>query len=101
VPGRPTGAWRSTPVAVLRDDGQRYLVARSGRPTGLNLRAAGAGRLSRGGTTEEIGVTEVPVSGRPPIIAEYWKQFGRMPRVAKSFRVLPDPADHPTFLITE
>jgi hypothetical protein len=43
----------------------------------------------------------VPVERRAALIAAYRRQFDRFPMVAKTFEELPDPADHPTFLITQ
>ena len=101
VRGRTTGQWRSTPVAVLDHDGQRYLLAAYGNTEwSRNLCAAGAGRLTRRGRVEEFHAAEVPVEQRPPLIEAYRRQFGKLPTVARTLRALPDPADHPTFRIT-
>jgi deazaflavin-dependent oxidoreductase (nitroreductase family) len=101
VPGRTTGAWRSTPVAVLAHGGQEYLMAAYGDTEwSRNLRAAGHGRLTRRGAVEEFTAEEVPVGELPGLIEEYLRQFGGMPNVTKTFQALPDPADHPAFRIT-
>jgi deazaflavin-dependent oxidoreductase (nitroreductase family) len=101
VRGRKSGLWRRVPVAVLDHGGERYLIAPRGHTDwSRNLRAAGSGRLTRKGRTEEFEVAEVPVTERAPLIEVYLKQFGRFPTVAETFRELPDPADHPTFRIT-
>ena len=42
----------------------------------------------------------MPPAERPPLIAEYLRRFGRLPTVERTFRALPDPADHPTFRIS-
>jgi hypothetical protein len=101
VPGRTTGRWRSVPVVVLEHDGHRYLLAAYGDTEwSRNLRAAGFGRLGGRGPVEEFTTTEVPVEQRPPLIGAYLQQFGTLPTVARTFRALPDPADHPTFRIS-
>lgn len=101
VPGRTTGVWRSTPVAVLGHDGQEYLMAAYGDTEwSRNLRASGAGRLTRRGAVEEFTAEEVPADELPPLIAEYLRQFGGLPNVGRTFEALPDPADHPAFRIT-
>lgn len=101
VPGRTTGAWRSTPVAVLAHDGQEYLMAAYGDTEwSRNLRAAGNGRLTRKGAVEEFTAEEVPVEELPGLVEEYLRQFGGMPNVTRTFQALPDPADHPAFRIT-
>jgi deazaflavin-dependent oxidoreductase (nitroreductase family) len=101
VRGRTTGRWQRVPVAVLDHGGERYLIAPRGNTHwSRNLRAAGSGRLTRKGRTEEFDAVEVPTAERPPLIDVYLKQFGKFPTVAETFRELPDPADHPTFRIT-
>jgi deazaflavin-dependent oxidoreductase (nitroreductase family) len=100
VRGRKTGRWRTVPVAVLVHGGDRYLIAPRGQTDwSRNLRAAGGGRLTRGGHTEEFDVVEVPAGERRPLIAAYLEEFGRFPTVEATFRELPEPADHPTFRI--
>jgi deazaflavin-dependent oxidoreductase (nitroreductase family) len=101
VRGRRTGRWRTVPVAVLDYEGDRYLIAPRGETDWVrNLRAAGGGRLTRRGETEDFHVVEVAVADRPPLISAYLGQFGRFPTVRPTFRELPDPADHPTFRLT-
>lgn len=101
VRGRRSGRWREVPVAVLEHEGQRYLVAAYGNTEwSRNLRAAGTARLTRRGRTEEFDAVEVPVEHRQPLLEAYLERFGRYPNVAPSFRALPDPADHPTYRIT-
>ncbi|HEY3718490.1 MAG TPA: nitroreductase/quinone reductase family protein [Jatrophihabitantaceae bacterium] len=101
VPGRSSGQWHTTPVAVLDHEGQRYLVSYRGESHwARNLRASGHGRLQRKRQVEEITVTEVPVEERPPLLEAYGARFGKMPTVGPVLRALPDPADHPIFRIT-
>lgn len=102
VTGRRSGKPRSTPVAVLEHGGERYLVAPRGNTHwARNLRAAGEGQLKHRGRYRRFTAVEVPVECRAELIAAYRRQFDRFPMVAKTFEELPDPADHPTFLITE
>jgi deazaflavin-dependent oxidoreductase (nitroreductase family) len=102
VPGRATGEWRSVSVAVLNHGGRRYLMSAYGDSEwSRNLRAAGHGRLTSRGRTERFTAIEVPIEQRRPLIDEYLDQFGTMPTVGKSFARLPDPVDHPTFLISD
>ncbi len=61
VPGRKSGQPRTTPIAVLEQDGKRYL----GTPYGVvdwvrNLRAAGEATFTRGCHTEQIRAIELP-----------------------------------------
>jgi deazaflavin-dependent oxidoreductase (nitroreductase family) len=100
VAGRSTGRPRTTPVVVLEHDGERYLMAPFGHTDwALNLRAAGTGRLTRAGKAEDFTAEEVPADQRPALIEAYLSRYGKMPRVAASFRELSDPGDHPTFHI--
>jgi deazaflavin-dependent oxidoreductase (nitroreductase family) len=102
VVGRRSGKPRTVPVAVYEHDGHRYLIApRGDTHWARNLRAAGAGRLVHRGKSRPFTATEVPVADRPALIAGYRKRFGRFPMVGKTFEALSDPADHPTFLISE
>lgn len=101
VPGRATGTWRSTPVAVLPHGGHEYLLAAYGDTEwSRNLRASGAGRLTRRGKVEQFTAVEVPAEELPSLVEDYLRQFGELPSVARTFRALPDPADHPAFRIT-
>jgi deazaflavin-dependent oxidoreductase (nitroreductase family) len=101
VPGRSTGQWRSVPVAVLEHGGQEYLMSAYGDTEwSRNLRVSGAGRLVRGGQVSHFTAEEVPADQLPPLIEDYLRQFGKLPTVARTFRALPEPSDHPTFRIT-
>jgi deazaflavin-dependent oxidoreductase (nitroreductase family) len=101
VRGRTSGQPRSTPIVVLEHEGERYLVTPYGNTEWVrNLRVAGTGQLKQHGRTEEFAATEVPTAERPPIIEAYLRKYGRMPTVARTFKQLPDPAEHPTFRIT-
>ena len=60
VPGRVSGAPRSTPVSPLTVEGRRYVVA--GLPHGdwaRNVRAAGSGELTQGRRRSTIVLREV------------------------------------------
>ncbi len=60
VPGRVSGAPRSTPVSPLTVDGRRYVVA--GLPQGdwaRNVRAAGSGELAKGRRRSTVALREV------------------------------------------
>jgi deazaflavin-dependent oxidoreductase (nitroreductase family) len=101
VIGRRSGRWRTTPVAVLDHDGQRYLISYRGESEWVrNLRASqGRARLRHKGQVEEITVTEVPVADRPPLLEVYSERYGKFPTVSDVLHALPHPADHPTFRI--
>jgi hypothetical protein len=57
------------------------------------------GRTSGRGRTETFDAEEVPPAQREPLIKAYLRRYGKMPKVAASFRELPDPADHPSFRV--
>jgi hypothetical protein len=71
IPGRKTGQMRSTPLSVLRVNGQRYIL--TGLETGWvkNARAAGWGLLSYGRKKERVRLIELPVEERPVILREF------------------------------
>jgi deazaflavin-dependent oxidoreductase (nitroreductase family) len=101
VPGRHSGRRSTVSVAVLRYNGQEFLVSAYGNTDwSRNLRAAGSARLTRKSRTEEVTTEEVPSADVPPLLEEYLRQFGKLPTVAKTFAALPNAADHPTFRIT-
>ncbi|MET8468334.1 nitroreductase/quinone reductase family protein [Streptomyces sp. NPDC006422] len=101
VPGRTTGAWHSTPVAVLDHEGSEYLLAAYGDTEwSRNLRASKTGRLTRRGQVEHFTAVEVEPAERPALMEAYLGQFGKLPNVSKTFASLPDPDDHPAFRIT-
>lgn len=86
IPGRATGIPRSTPVAVLRTDGHRYLVA--GYETSdwvKNARAAGSGTLQRGKRVDRVRLIELPVDEAPPIL----RQFAQHVRGGRAFMSVP------------
>ena len=99
VPGRTSGTRRSVPVVVLSHQGERYLVAAYGvTEWSRNLRAGGRGTLTRGRRDREaFRAVEIPVEQRPPLLSAYLDAFGQYPNVRRTFRELPDPADHPVF----
>ena len=60
VRGRKSGQPRSTPLAILEQDGARYIIAVYGVSDWVrNLRAAGTATLTRGRHKEAITVTEL------------------------------------------
>jgi deazaflavin-dependent oxidoreductase (nitroreductase family) len=80
VPGRKTGALWTTPVSVVRDGDQRWLVAPYGdRNWVKNARAAGWVELRRGRRRERLIVEELPPEDAVPILREYYRR-GRVTR---------------------
>jgi len=104
VRGRTSGRVYALPVLPLDFQGKRYLVAPRGNTHwARNLRAAGEGALRMQGRTQHFRATEIPPAERRPLVDAYLARFGSKYGgfVAKEFAALPDPADHPVFLLEE
>jgi deazaflavin-dependent oxidoreductase (nitroreductase family) len=117
VPGRTSGQLRSTPVAPLDADGQRWLVAGFAEADWVkNLRLSGWGILTKGTRSERVTVVEVAPEERAPILQAFVQQMEHMggdssgPSGHFAFAIGPDEpleayaaiADrHPIFRIVE
>ena len=104
VRGRSSGRVYTVPVLPLEYEGKQYLVAPRGNTQwARNLRAAGEGELRTQGRTRHFRSTEIPAAQRAPLVDAYVRQFGSKYGgfVAKEFAALPDPTDHPVFLLEE
>lgn len=77
VKGRTSGEWRSTPVNLLKHDGNRYLVAPRGTTQWVrNLRAAGGhGELHLGRRVEPFRATELGDDAKPEVLRAYLKRW--------------------------
>jgi len=104
VPGRTSGKRWSTPVSIVRSDGERWLVAPYGdRNWVKNARAAGWVELRRGRRRERLGVEELAPADAVPVLREYY----RSSRVTRPFfavtlesspvQWLADAPRHPVF----
>ncbi len=72
VRGRESGMVHSTPVIVLTQGGNRWLVAPYGERAWVkNARAAGQVTLTRGRQRETLAVEEVGAITAPPILKQY------------------------------
>jgi len=75
VVGRKSGRVYSTPVTLVEEAGQRWLVAPYGEVGWVrNVRAAGEVTLSRGGRSETAAVFEVEPEEAAPILKQYVTQ---------------------------
>jgi len=104
IRGRASGRKYTMPVWPLEYEGRRYLVAPRGNTHwARNLRAVGEGELRLRGRKIHFKATEIPTSQRAPLVAAYVQQNGKRYGgfVAKEFEMMPDPADHPVFLLIE
>jgi deazaflavin-dependent oxidoreductase (nitroreductase family) len=80
VRGRTTGAMWSTPVSIVRDGQERWLVAPYGdRNWVKNARAAGFVELRRGCRREHLRVHELDPEAAVPVLRNYY-ELGRVTR---------------------
>src|SRR5258708_23720679 len=69
VRGRTTGQPRSTPVDVMEEGGQRWLVAPYGATSWVrNARASGEVAIRRGGRSETLRIVEVGPDEAVPVL---------------------------------
>jgi deazaflavin-dependent oxidoreductase (nitroreductase family) len=72
VVGRRSGIPRTTPVTLVRDGGNRWLVAPYGEVSWVqNARAAGRVTLSRGRRVETVSLTELGPVESAPVLKAY------------------------------
>jgi deazaflavin-dependent oxidoreductase (nitroreductase family) len=75
VRGRKTGQPRSTPVDVMRDGDQRWLVAAYGITNWVhNARAAGEVQIARGSNRETLRVAELTPEDSVPVLRQYLRE---------------------------
>jgi len=107
VPGRRTGRPLSTPVTLVEEGGQRWLVAPYGEvPWVRNARAAGRVTLTRGRRAETVSLRALGAAEAAPVLQRY---VTRVPITRPYFDVTPDSpltafeaeaARHPVFALT-
>jgi deazaflavin-dependent oxidoreductase (nitroreductase family) len=72
VRGRKSGQLRTTPVAILEQNGNRYLMTPYGVVDWVrNVRAAGEATFTRGRRAEQIRPIELPVSDAVPVLKSF------------------------------
>jgi deazaflavin-dependent oxidoreductase (nitroreductase family) len=82
VPGRRTGRPWSTPVSIVEEGGERWLVAPYGsRNWVLNARAAGWVELRHGRRREQLTVDELGPEEAVPVLRRYYE----LARVTRPF----------------
>ena len=80
VTGRRTGKLWSTPVSIVRDGGERWLVAPYGERNWVkNVRAAGWVELQRGRRRERLEIEELAPEDAVPVLRRYY-ELGRVTR---------------------
>ncbi|HEX5529276.1 MAG TPA: nitroreductase family deazaflavin-dependent oxidoreductase [Methylomirabilota bacterium] len=88
VPGRRTGRPLSTPVTLVEEGAERWLVAPYGDVAWVrNVRAAGQVTLSRGRHTETVPIRELGAAGAAPVLQRY---VTRVPITRPYFDASPD-----------
>ena len=107
VRGRKSGQSRTTPVAVVEQNGKRYLVATFGVVNWVrNLRAAGEAILTHGRHSETIRVVELSPEEAAPVLKGCIGSGGAFTR--DYFDVTPEASledfeqealGHPVFLV--
>jgi deazaflavin-dependent oxidoreductase (nitroreductase family) len=110
VRGRRSGEWRTTPVNLLVEGDDRYLVAPRGVTDWVrNLRAAGEGELRYGRRVERFTASEVTdVDAKVPLLRSYlarWKWevgvfFEGVGPDSTDEQLAAVSDDHPVFRIT-
>jgi deazaflavin-dependent oxidoreductase (nitroreductase family) len=89
VPGRKSGRMRTTPIYVLRYEGERWLVAGyAGSDWVKNVRAAGWCQFIHDRTEERVGVVEVEdLAVRARVLREFVR---RAPGARRGYSISPD-----------
>ena len=101
VAGRRSGRTHSTLARPITVDGRRYLVAIRGETHwARNLRAAGRAVLRERGVSTTVTATEVTGAEREAVVRSFLASSPYAPTRRILTEVLPDPAQHPVFLVT-
>jgi deazaflavin-dependent oxidoreductase (nitroreductase family) len=97
VPGRRSGKPRSTPVTLVEEDGQRWLVSPFG-PVGWlhNARAGGQVALTRGRPSETVRMEELSPKAAAPILKAYVERVPVTGPISTSPRTRRSPPSRPS-----
>lgn len=111
VLGRMSSKVYTTPVALVKQGHERWLVAAFGDVNWVrNLRAAGTAHLIRGRHAEPIRASELETSAAAPVLRQFLRAYHLIPFIAPYFRVTSqapldafeqEAAHHPVFHIEE
>jgi len=95
VAGRSTGKPWSTPVSIVEEGGERWLVAPYGdRSWVKNARASGVVELRRGRRRERLAVEELAPEDSVPVLRRYYE----LGRVTRSFFDVGSNSPHEDWL---
>jgi deazaflavin-dependent oxidoreductase (nitroreductase family) len=90
VRGRKSGKIYTIPIALVENNGTRFLVAAIGEVNWVrNLRVAGSAQLTRGRRTEAIGVVELGTREAAPILKQFLRESQRVSFIKPYFHVTP------------
>jgi len=90
VRGRKSGKIYTIPIALVENNGIRFLVAAIGEVNWVrNLRVAGSAQLTRGRRTEAIGVVELGTREAAPILKQFLRESQRVSFIKPYFHVTP------------
>ena len=108
VKGRKSGHLFTTPVTLVEEDGQRFLVAPYGEVNWVrNARAAGQVTLTRRHVSETLSIAELSPAERVPVLKHYLQ---RVPVVRPFFAItvsspleafVAEAARHPVFRLVK
>jgi deazaflavin-dependent oxidoreductase (nitroreductase family) len=111
VQGRRSGKVYMTPVALVKQGHERWLVATFGEVNWVrNLRAAGTAHLIRGRHAESISAFELSAKEAAPILQRFLRTYHLVPFVPPYFSVTSqspltdferEAARHPVFRIVK
>jgi deazaflavin-dependent oxidoreductase (nitroreductase family) len=89
--GRSSGETRSTSIAVIVHDGQRWLVSPFGDTNWVrNIRAHPTATLVSGRRRETVTLDEADHETAAPVLKRYLQTYQRVPFVPPAFRAHPD-----------
>ena len=107
--GRRSGQERVAPVALLRLDGEEWLVSPFGDTAWVhNVRADAHAGLGRGRRTRPVRLIEIDDARKPAILLAYRRRFRVVPFVRTAFTAAPadgidafsrEAGRHPVFLV--
>lgn len=111
VTGRKSGKIYTTPVALVINGDESWLVAAFGEVGWVrNIRASGTAQLQNGRKVELVEVSEVDTASAAPILKQFLQRFGIVPFIPPYFKAtrnsllneFEDEAQHhPVFRITK
>jgi deazaflavin-dependent oxidoreductase (nitroreductase family) len=107
--GRKSGKIYTTPVALVQQDGTRWLVSAFGEVNWIkNIRAAGSAQLGSGRRAEIVEFVELEILEAAPILKQFLKSYSFVPFIPPYFDVTSESSivefeceaiHHPVFRI--